>query len=93
MNDSVSAKRIPFYDLPTQVKFYDFDSDEPSWIGGIAFEDKIICGCCGAVFEISDIYDEANEMGFKGEPTQELRKREPIQELRWIDISEEIKGN
>lgn len=84
MNDSASVKRIPFYELPTQVKFADFDSDKPSWIGGIAFEDKIICGCCGGVFEISDIYDEADEVGFKGEP---------IQGLRWIDISEEIKGN
>ena len=83
MNDSVSAKRIPFYDLPTQVKFADFNSDEPSWIGGIALEDKVICGCCGAVFEISDIYDEADEIGFEGEP---------IQELPWSDISEEIKG-
>ena len=84
MNNSMSVRRIPFYDLPTQVKFVDFDSDKLSWIGGIAFEDKIICGCCGGVFEISDIYDEANEIGFEGEP---------IQELRWIDISEEIKGN
>lgn len=84
MNNFMSVRKIPFYDLPTQVKFVDFDSDKLSWIGGIAFEDKIICGCCGAVFEISDIYDEADWVGFK---------REPIQELRWIDISEEIKGN
>ena len=83
MNDSVSAKRIPFYELPTQVKFAAFDGDEPIWIGGIALEDKIICGCCGAILEIPDIYDEADEIGFKGEP---------IQELRWINISEEIKG-
>lgn len=85
MNNSMSVRRNPFYDLPTQVKFVDFDSEDGLyWIGGIAFEDKIICGCCGGVFEISDIYDEANEIGFEGEP---------IQELRWIDISEEIKGN
>lgn len=84
MNNSVSVRRIPFYDLPTQVKFADFSDDELGWIGGIAFEDKVICGCCGAVFEISDIYDEADEIGFEGEP---------IKILSWVSISEEIKGD
>ena len=36
-----------YYDIPTQVKFFDFGSEEPYWIGGIAFQDVIICGCCG----------------------------------------------
>ena len=77
------TKRTLYYDIPTQVKFFDFGSEEPYWIGGIAFQDVIICGCCGAVIEISDLYDEAEETGL-GE--------DPIKVLRWIDISDEIKG-
>lgn len=77
------AKRTLYYDIPTQVKFFDFESKEPYWIGGIAFQDVIICGCCGVIIEISDLYDEAEETGL-GE--------DPIKVLRWIDISEEIKG-
>ena len=76
-------KRTLYYDIPTQVKFFDFGSEEPYWIGGIAFQDVIICGCCGAIIEISDLYDEAEETGL-GE--------DPIKALRWIDISDEIKG-
>lgn len=44
-----------FFDTPTQVAFYDCDADE--YVGGIAFEDKIICGCCGAVIDIQDLID------------------------------------
>ena len=76
-------KKTRYYDIPTQVKFFDFDSEEPYWIGGIAFQDVIICGCCGTIIEISDLYDDAEETGL-GE--------DPIKILRWIDISDEIKG-
>ena len=78
-----SFDKILYYDKPTQVKFLDFDGGEPYWIGGIAFQDIIICGCCGAIIEISDLYDEAEETGL-GE--------DPIKVLRWIDINAEIKG-
>ena len=72
-----------YYDIPTQVKFFDFGSEESYWIGGIAFQDVIICGFCGGVIGISDLYDEAEENGL-GE--------DPIKVLRWIDINAEIKG-
>ena len=78
-----AAKKTLYYDIPTQVKFFDFGSEEPYWFGGIAFHDVIICGCCGAVIEISDLYDDAEETGL-GE--------DPIKVLRWIDINAEIKG-
>lgn len=46
-----------FYEKPTQVRFLENEhiTDEPHWIGGIAFEDKVICGECGAVIELNDI--------------------------------------
>ena len=40
-------------DSPTQVKFFDPDSQETLY--GIAFGDIIICACCGGVFEASEV--------------------------------------
>ena len=32
------------------------DIDNPhNWLRGIAYKDEIICGCCGSVFEISEV--------------------------------------
>ena len=48
-----------FYEVPTQVKFLESADAavEPRWIGGIAFENKVICGECGGVVELDDIVD------------------------------------
>ena len=77
------AKEALYYDAPTQVKFFDFEGEGPYWIGGIAYHDVIICGCCGATIEISELYDMAEENGL-GE--------DPIKVLNWNDIQSEIKG-
>lgn len=77
------TKKVLYYDMPTQVKFFDFYGEGPYWTGGIAYHDVIICGCCGATIEIADLYDEAEETGFN---------EDPIKVLNWIDINEEIKG-
>ena len=44
------------FDYPTQGIFeWAFEDEEaPSRHGGVAYRDKIICGCCGSVFEISE---------------------------------------
>ena len=39
------------FNAPTQVKFY---VNESGPLGGIAYGDKIICGCCGGIFEFDD---------------------------------------
>lgn len=50
-----------YYDIPTQVKFYDSENNE--WIGGIAYRDEIICGECGSIFELDEFeVDEVVEM-------------------------------
>ena len=77
------TKKTLYYDEPTQVKFFDFDNEASCWVGGIAYHDVVICGCCGATVEISELYDMAIETGF-GE--------DPIKVLDWTDINEEIKG-
>ena len=72
-----------YYEKPTQVKFYDIDEDR--WVGGIAYEDYILCGCCGGKIEIFDLLMEAEATDMKSDMI--------IQELVWIDIEETIRGN
>lgn len=69
---------MKFYDDPTQVKFYDVHSKH--YTGGIACGGYIICGCCGGIIAITAILKHAPE-GI-----------EPIIDLKWIDISNEIAG-
>ena len=49
--------RYNYFEIPTQVKFWDDHSGH--YIGGSAYRDEIICGCCGTVFRISEIYEVA----------------------------------
>ena len=46
-----------FFEKPAQVKFWDFEYDE--WCAGIAWQKHIICACCGATYEIEEIYKYA----------------------------------
>lgn len=73
---------MQYFDKPTQVVFADPDN-EGEWIVGIAYKDEIICGCCGGVFDISDVVDMAAEAGVK----------HPIYAYTdWMDIAAEITG-
>lgn len=45
-----------FYEVPKQVKWFDYNEDK--WIGGIAFHDFIICGCCGGVLELNEFEEK-----------------------------------
>ena len=40
------------FDAPTQVKF--MVEGEDDYKGGIAFNDYIICGCCGGIIAFED---------------------------------------
>ena len=71
-----------YYDKPTQVMFYDFDGSG-SYNAGIAYCDDIICGCCGGVFSIEEIYEFAESDGLMN----------PIVRMDWVDISDEIRGD
>lgn len=62
-----------YYDFPTQVRFYDVDGDH--YLGGIAYQDVIICGCCGGTIEISEIIENT--------PKQFI----PIRDLDWEGIA------
>lgn len=55
------GNRLVRFNKPTQVKFV---NDVGVIMGGIAFHDIIICGCCGGYSYIDDIYEYAKRMGF-----------------------------
>ena len=50
-------KKYSYFDVPTQVQFWDYTYGHHR--DGIAYRDEIICGCCGDVFRISEIYELA----------------------------------
>lgn len=69
-----------FYDKPVQVVFH----DELDWHAGIAFEDKVICACCGTIYPIATLIDISREEGITN----------PIYEYKyWVSVTDEITGN
>ena len=68
-----------YFAVPTQVKFWDVRSED--YIGGIAYLDEIICGCCGSVFKISEIYEVAPD----------TLKEDSIVVYDWVNISSKIR--
>ena len=71
-----------FYE-PIQVRFFCPTDEEPKWEYGIAFRDEIICGCCGGVFSLEDVYYDAEQYGI---PVEQAIKTYGL----WIDFSEYI---
>lgn len=72
-----------YYDHPIQVRYW--DTGLRTYVGGIGFQDFIICGCCGKKCEIDEILAEAAEY-------DNLSPDEAIIEMDWIDIEEIIRG-
>ena len=72
--------KYDYFEVPTQVKFWDTLSED--YIGGIAYRDEIICGCCGSIFKISEIYESAPNT-----------LEDPIVVYDWVNISSKICGD
>ena len=71
-----------YFEIPTQVKFWDVDGDH--YIGGIAYRNEIICGCFGGIFDITEFYESAPD----------TLKEDPIIPYdNWVDISNDICGD
>ena len=70
-----------YYELPTMVKFkqyYEDGGDEI--IYGIAYQDYIICACCGGRFNISElIADEKDDIV------------SDFEEIEWVSFNEYIR--
>ena len=74
--------KYDYFDVPTQVQFWDYKKRR--YKGGIAYRDEIICGCCGGIFDISEIYESAPD----------TLKEDPIViPDRWVDFSHDICGD
>lgn len=72
-------KKYNYFETPTQVKFWDVH-----YIGGIAYRNKIICGCCGGILDISTIYEFAPDT---------LEEDPIIPYDNWVNLSSEICGD
>ena len=68
------------FENPTQVMFWDTDGNH--WCGGIGYGTEIICGCCGGVVDIDEVYEFA--------PEEIINPLMPFE--HWVDISIEIIG-
>ena len=83
-----------YYEKPTQVKFRDPDyelmneetEEDRPWIAGIADGEYVICGCCGALIELADLFEVA-----EGDDDNEPFDLQ-FEELPWTDINEVIIG-
>ena len=71
-----------YFNHPKQIVFADPDNVE-NWIVGIAYKDEIICACCGNVFNINEVVEQAEAEGIK----QAIYPYED-----WNDIAYEIVG-
>ena len=68
-----------YFETPVQVMFA--DPDNPGeWLAGIAYKNEIICGCCGGIFEISEIVEMSD--GYSAHPIYPY--------AYWNDLSDEI---
>ena len=83
-----------YYEKPTQVLFLDFESiadgaEGIRYIGGIAYQDEIICGCCGGIFSIKELIEEYDDY-VAGDSW--LDAFPLVRPMSWIDISDNIIG-
>lgn len=71
-----------YFEVPTQIKFWDYEGGH--YLGGIAYRDEIICGCCGNIFDISKVHEFAPDT---------LEEDPIVVYYTWVDISSEIYGD
>ena len=78
-----------WFENPTQVRFIDFSAyesgDEITYIGGIVYEDKLICGVCGEIFSIPELYELVKAW--------EINAPAIVAYKTWVDLSESIMGS
>ena len=77
-------KNLHYYEKPVQVKIYEcFEDEEPQYSVGIAYHDYVICACCGGIFNIEDVFANADEDKFGGDVIIPLGED-------WVDFSDYI---
>lgn len=76
---TLTIKRLVEDKAPVQVMFYDGEN----MCAGIMLGEYVICGCCGALFEVENIVEMARA---DGEDAIRLFDT-------WVDLSDEIRGD
>ena len=73
-----------YYSAPTMVSFINPDTDEDTvdTIIGIAYNESIICACCGGVWDIPTLIKAFEEQNEDFDPE--------FEELNWIPFDEYI---
>lgn len=82
---------IAYFDEPTQVcykdVYYEPSDDEDYYdipvLFGIAYCGEIICGCCGGITDIAELFRNADEMDF------DLS----FNIFPWLDISDDLRDD
>jgi hypothetical protein len=76
---NMTVKEVVNSGNAVQVMFYDGEG----MCSGIMVGDKIVCACCGAVYDVDEVVSNAIEDG-----------REAIRMFgTWVDISTEVEGD
>ena len=81
--------RQTWFEVPTQVQFWECEIED--YVGGIAYRNEIICGCCGSVIQIEDLYEQVRDAAADGEVAP--MEDEVIIVMTWVPINEEIVGD
>lgn len=76
----MTVKELMESNTPHQVMFY--DGGGKGMCAGILFQNHILCGCCGGVFHVDEVVENARDEGVDA-----IRVFDS-----WVDVSEEIKG-
>lgn len=75
----MTVKELMESNISHQVMFYDGEG----MCAGILFQNHILCGCCGGVFHVDEVVENARNDGVDA-----IRVFDT-----WVDVSEEIKGS
>ena len=63
--------------VAVQVKFWDGEN----WCAGFMVGRRLVCGCCGGIFDVDEILENGREEGCEN----------PIHVFKtWVDVSDEI---
>lgn len=65
--------------VAVQVKFWDGEN----WCAGFMVGRRLVCGCCGGIFDVDEVLRDGREEGIEN----------PIHAFQtWVDVSDEIWG-
>ena len=89
LKDSEKGYSLPYFDHPMQVKYldqYGENEEDYRYVGGIAYQDEVICGCCGGIVSIEELYEFAQDYNLPFDKVLHVYDD-------WLDLESEIRGD